>query len=421
VTPFAVESYKTLQPKLAQTNPDHFSPTASDVRVNILWFLSLVFSLATAMISIVSLQWLREHQRPRAGLDPRVAVALHHMRTEALEEWYLPQIFYLLPLLLQCALVLFLFGLIDFLWSLNHLVAIPVTIAIGLISSFLAATSILPTVQNLMLFFPRWKPTSIKKPRSPCPYKSPSSWMFHLLVAPLVRFFMRLTGAQLDGSGEMKPQDLFSISSRKIWFDEFPKANRFIFRKKSGDTWLEHEVAWLFQRDYDGMAAIQEIKKCRPKGRPVPLYDAVMALRKSKESTPISHRGLIPSDFCAEQILHTDIVNCGPDIQYPAFLCRLVQPQISYGLPDGIENPSDNALMDHTMFHLLTRHDQSENMPQVLKERLVEICIRLTDYLYGHMEARRFSPAQAPVPTNLPIQWISRQLEKGTFNDLQSQ
>ncbi|KAF9530745.1 hypothetical protein CPB83DRAFT_762541, partial [Crepidotus variabilis] len=38
-----------------------FSASPSNKRVNALWFLSLVFSLATALFGIVSLQWLRAH------------------------------------------------------------------------------------------------------------------------------------------------------------------------------------------------------------------------------------------------------------------------------------------------------------------------------------------------------------------------
>ena len=427
MTPLVVESYKTLQQNPGQTN----LPTASNVRVNILWFLSLVFSLATAVVGLVLLQWLREHQRPRVGLDPRIAVALHHMRAEAMEEWYLPQILYFLPFLLQSAVILFLIGLIDFLFRLNHMLAFPVTIAIGLIFSFLVVTSILPTLQNLMLFLPRWKPTATKKPRSPCAYKSVTSWIIHYLVASIVRFFMCFTGAQLDQCGEMNPQDLFSPTSRKKWIDTFPRASGFIFRKKLGDTWLEHEVGWLFQRDYDELSRVpnSNVKKCRPTKRPVPLYDIVMALQKSKETTLISQRGLIPSDFCVEQILHPDIIDCGPDIQYPALLRGLVHPQISYGLPDGIKDPANKALkdrankalIDHTMFHLLNRNDQSDNMPKVLKRRLVEICIRLTDYLHGDTEALHFDPAKTLVLTSLPIQWVARQLKNETFDDLEGQ
>ncbi|KIM43427.1 hypothetical protein M413DRAFT_68915, partial [Hebeloma cylindrosporum] len=40
-----------------------FSPSPSSYRINTLWFASLVLSLTTVLVGIVSLQWIREHQR----------------------------------------------------------------------------------------------------------------------------------------------------------------------------------------------------------------------------------------------------------------------------------------------------------------------------------------------------------------------
>ncbi|PPQ90720.1 hypothetical protein CVT25_005028 [Psilocybe cyanescens] len=75
-TAFVIESYKSLQPDPVENlvlvitsslnsstiSVPPFTPTASSVRVNICWFLSLVLSLTTVLVGIVSLQWLREHQ-----------------------------------------------------------------------------------------------------------------------------------------------------------------------------------------------------------------------------------------------------------------------------------------------------------------------------------------------------------------------
>jgi len=62
-----------------------FTPTPSDIRVNIFWFLSLIFSLATVLIGIIALQWLREHLRPRPDLEPQIAFSLHHLNVESLD------------------------------------------------------------------------------------------------------------------------------------------------------------------------------------------------------------------------------------------------------------------------------------------------------------------------------------------------
>jgi hypothetical protein len=109
------------------------------------------------------------------------------MRTEALEKWYVPQIFATLPLLLEAALILFFVGIVDFLLSLSHAVAIPVAAAVGLTTSFLVSTTILPTIQCF--------PVSLRQPLSgspvpvPCPYKSPQSLAFRKLATFSRRFF----------------------------------------------------------------------------------------------------------------------------------------------------------------------------------------------------------------------------------------
>jgi len=441
VTAFIIESYTTLQkdpavdllarilkqlestslnqPGLQASPMDEFSPTSANVRINLLWFLSLVVSLATALVSIVFLQWLREHQRPQRDLEPQIAFALYHMRDEALERWYFPQIVTILPLLLQVGLVLFLIGVIDFLWNLNHKVALPVSIAIGFTLSFLVATTILPTLQNLFVFLPQRRFRTSKKPRAPCPYQSPQSWAFHRLVSSIVHPIMRFTKAQLDEGGEMNPHNLLGMENRKRWHDTFPKGTGFIFRRKSGDSWLEHEVGWLFQRDYDGMAAVQDIKKTRPRERPVPLYDTVKGLLKAKERiSPELQRSVIPADHCIEQIFHSNIFDCSPKSPYPIFLHRLVPSQSSYSLPRGIEDPSPTALKDHALFHLFSRKDPFNNTPRVLKRRGVEICIRLTEWMFGTREMRRFVPDETPTAPNLPIQWVARQLDEN-FSDLE--
>ena len=211
VTAFIIESYKALKQDptevllsriLAQLEgrangtdiptPSKFTPTPTEIRVNILWFLSLIFSLTTVLIGIISLQWLREYLRPHTDLEPQIALSLHHLNVESLDRWYLPQIFTALPLLLQLALVLFLGGILDFLWSLNSTVAIPIAVAVGFSLFFLLWTTVLPTTQALLLFLPRlpWG----NMPRSPCPYRSPQSWAFHQLVRPLVAIFLSICG-----------------------------------------------------------------------------------------------------------------------------------------------------------------------------------------------------------------------------------
>ncbi|KJA27027.1 hypothetical protein HYPSUDRAFT_102429, partial [Hypholoma sublateritium FD-334 SS-4] len=152
-----------------------FAPSASAIRINTLWFISLILSLSTVLVGIVALQWLREHQRYTDRMSPQECVGAYHMREEALERWLVPQIFTGLPLLLQIALVLFFVGAAEYLCALNRAVGIPVSVVIALSLLFLGATTVLPTLQ---LFLLALSGPSTKIPAQ-CAYKSPQSWAMH--------------------------------------------------------------------------------------------------------------------------------------------------------------------------------------------------------------------------------------------------
>lgn len=151
---------------------------SSAERINICWFLSLTLSLATVLIGILCMQWVREYQHDVA-LPQADLICLRQMRFEGLVTWKVPGILSSLPLIIQTALILFFVGILDLLWSLNHRVAIPVTIAIGLLLVFVFATTMLPTFQ--LLRCDRWLQVA------QCAYKSPQSWMFYRLVLMIIK------------------------------------------------------------------------------------------------------------------------------------------------------------------------------------------------------------------------------------------
>ena len=224
-----------------------------------LWFLSLIFSLTTVLVGIIALQWLREHLRPRTDLEPQIAFSLHHLHVESLDRWYLPQIFTALPVLLQLALVLFLIGVLEFLWSLNSTVALPTTIAIGSSLLFLLWTTILPTMQALSLFLPRWSWGNM--PRSPCPYKSPQSWAFYQSVQPLVTLFLSTFGdvniekpvpawryrGLLSHSMIAEKDRHLGFLFRETTSSRQRRPFNLIFRPGPTNGWTELGIAWLFQ------------------------------------------------------------------------------------------------------------------------------------------------------------------------------
>ncbi|OBZ72460.1 hypothetical protein A0H81_07872 [Grifola frondosa] len=145
-----------------------FHPTASTIRINALWFSSLVCSLAAASISILVRQWLNQYRSGFTTLN-RETARLRHYRHTSLIKWRVTEIIALIPILLQLALVLFLVGLLDLLWNLHRTVAIVTTVFVALLLLFSATTIVLPTFV------------------ADCFYQSPQALAFFLAVQGVQR------------------------------------------------------------------------------------------------------------------------------------------------------------------------------------------------------------------------------------------
>ncbi|KAI0789537.1 hypothetical protein C8Q75DRAFT_793368 [Abortiporus biennis] len=196
VTTFVVDSYKALQPDpnattnllLLQISNQLGSLTVSNgfinstsstasipnilaavapsslaTNVNVLWITSLIFSLATAAVAIVIRQWLREYLILATG-TPRQLARIRQYRYDMLDQWAVPSIIAILPILLQVSLALFLVGLLSQLWSLNVAVAATATVFTSFTLAFIFGTIILP------VFFVN------------CPYRSPQATVIHRAV-----------------------------------------------------------------------------------------------------------------------------------------------------------------------------------------------------------------------------------------------
>ncbi|KAF8867757.1 hypothetical protein BD779DRAFT_1809222 [Infundibulicybe gibba] len=120
VTSFTIESYKLLQPdpqdatnqillnisaQLAGQNvtasvPPLFSPSASSIRINIFWFLSLILSLGAGLLGIVCKQWLQRYKRDISLSSPKHDLALRQLRYDGFVQWGVVDIMGALPLLL---------------------------------------------------------------------------------------------------------------------------------------------------------------------------------------------------------------------------------------------------------------------------------------------------------------------------------
>jgi hypothetical protein len=109
-----------------------FSPSASDVRVNVFWFMALAFSLLAALLAILVQQWVRKymHVFQRYG-DPLKSSRLRQYLYEGCERWYMPKVAEAVPGFLHVSLFLFFAGLGDSLLNINTKVALSTIIPIG--------------------------------------------------------------------------------------------------------------------------------------------------------------------------------------------------------------------------------------------------------------------------------------------------
>ncbi|PPQ71683.1 hypothetical protein CVT26_007650 [Gymnopilus dilepis] len=276
------------------------SASPSDLRVNTFWFLSLVLSLTTVLVGIVSLQWLRAHQHYNDSLSPRLALGIYHMRAQALERWYVPQVFATLPLLLQVALVLFFAGLIDFLLQLAPSVAVPVTVAVGATVVFLVVTTVLPSLQ--CLFVSLRQPLSNDPVPSPCPYKSPQSLAFKRLITLSRRAFCAIHELSIFSLYLLKftlPQTLSRLLRQggikyigDTWKYRLFSHRAYLFW--ASPHWIEFDRTWLILRNehFDITRVHADGTGPSPTSFADPIYDSIRALGMATKSNE-HHEGVI--------------------------------------------------------------------------------------------------------------------------------
>ncbi|GJE90548.1 hypothetical protein PsYK624_066890 [Phanerochaete sordida] len=124
------------------------------LRVNGLWFASLIISLAAASLSMLVKQWLREFVAVQYR-TPQQRLRAHQYRKAGLDKWKVFEIAAVLPMLLQISLGLFFIGLCVFTSQVDERMGLT---SIPLVSGwafFLIATTLAPLIS----------------PR--CPYKMP--------------------------------------------------------------------------------------------------------------------------------------------------------------------------------------------------------------------------------------------------------
>ncbi|PFH45879.1 hypothetical protein AMATHDRAFT_8540 [Amanita thiersii Skay4041] len=204
VTAFTVESYRWLQEDYTETTANllaqivlqsqtnssgialvqgytprvSFTPGARSIRINTFWFSSLILCLSTVVLGILCTQWLREYTRD-IPLPPEHLIPTRQMHWEGLLAWKVPDVISTLPVILQLSVLLFFAGVLDLLWSLDHMIATILSIALGLLLLFLILTTVAPVFQY---FYESELPSLYQ-----CPYKSPQSFLFFQLAVIIFR------------------------------------------------------------------------------------------------------------------------------------------------------------------------------------------------------------------------------------------
>jgi hypothetical protein len=159
-----------------------FSPTASDVRVNAFWFMSLVFSLTAALLATLVQQWVRDYMHVyQRYSNPLKSARLRQYLYEGVEGWYMPRVARSVPGLVHVSLFLFFVGLGDTLLSVYTTVGI---------------TTIIPVaICGFMYIFSMFAP--VINPQSP--FRNPFSgliWYLKQKVHPR-RYLDRASGGSL--------------------------------------------------------------------------------------------------------------------------------------------------------------------------------------------------------------------------------
>src|SRR6266702_145368 len=129
-----------------------FKPTASAVRVNVLWFLSLVLSVTCALSATLMQQWARRYQElaQHHGAPHRRGCTRAYI-FDGISRFGMARAVATMPTLLHISVFLFFAGLIDFLFPIDTTVSY---FTLGLVVAFALTYAILTVLLNLYLNCP---------------------------------------------------------------------------------------------------------------------------------------------------------------------------------------------------------------------------------------------------------------------------
>ena len=123
------------------------SPSASDVRVNIIWIISLVSSLTAALLATLIRQWSRDRMRLFQRYSKPLEVArIRQYLHEGTMRTYIAALAEVVPGLVHVSLFLFLAGLADFLFNTYNTVGRSILFSIVLCAALYIAFTVAPVI-----------------------------------------------------------------------------------------------------------------------------------------------------------------------------------------------------------------------------------------------------------------------------------
>lgn len=179
----AIERAKANGTSISDVPTSHLTPftpfqaSRADLWINGLWFTSLALSLTTALMAVLTKQWIHQYLSVPSG-TPQDRCRIRQFRYMSLENWHVPVIIGLLPVLMHVALGVFLGGLVLYLCSFSKPMA-------GVIGSIAAGAFLVYTATNLLPIF-----------KSDCPYKTPLTlhcYDLSLFAWPKIKAIFRFT------------------------------------------------------------------------------------------------------------------------------------------------------------------------------------------------------------------------------------
>ncbi|KJA28614.1 hypothetical protein HYPSUDRAFT_34059 [Hypholoma sublateritium FD-334 SS-4] len=151
-------SVPDLTPILSQFDQSSFSPSVSSIICNILWFLSLGFSLVCALSATMIEQWTRQYlQASTSRPAPQDRARMNAYLNQGIKRYKMATIVEIIPPLLHISLFLFFAGLVAFLSAINSILQYIMLVLLICCCLLYLVVTVLPTFD---LSCPYWTPLS---------------------------------------------------------------------------------------------------------------------------------------------------------------------------------------------------------------------------------------------------------------------